>query len=82
MPLATALAGLEGGKEDGREEGWVGGRLFKGRLRLNPRNPKAAYVTPEGNNPFQVKWEEGGEGGGERGKEGGWRGREGAMKFV
>ncbi|EWM20249.1 hypothetical protein Naga_100363g1 [Nannochloropsis gaditana] len=54
MPLATALAGLEGGKEDGREEGWVGGRLFKGRLRLNPRNPKAAYVTPEGNNPFQV----------------------------
>ena len=47
----------------------MGGRLFKGRLRLNPRNSRGAYVTPEGENPFKVEkgWREGErEGGRER----------------
>jgi hypothetical protein len=63
MPLAQALAGLEGGRGGGKEGGWVGGRLFKGRLRLNPRNSRAAYVSPEGDNPFKVGREGGREGG-------------------
>jgi len=52
----------------------VGGRLLKGRLRLNPRNTRTAYVTPEGNNPFKVGMEWRREGGKKGGREGGKKG--------